>query len=46
MASVEINVLGNIALLIKKKNPDLVEYISTTDVNMLGSQRKLTELSH
>ena len=29
----------------KEKNPDLVEYISITDADALGSQRELTKPS-
>ena len=34
-----MSVLGNIALWTKTENPDLVENISTADVDMLGCQK-------
>ena len=34
-----MSVLGNIALQIESENPDLVENISTADVNVLGCQK-------
>ena len=34
-----MSVLGNIALQTKSKNPDLVENISTTDIDVLGHQK-------
>ena len=43
IASVEMSVFGNIALQTVRENPDLVEYISTTDVNVLKSQSELPE---
>ena len=39
VASIELSVLGNIALWTKSENPDLVENISTADVDVLGHQR-------
>ena len=38
VASIELSVLGNIALWIKSENPDLVENVSTADVDVLGHQ--------
>ena len=38
VASIELSVLGNIALQTKSENPDLVENISTADVDVLGCQ--------
>ena len=43
IASAEMSVLGNIALQIMRENLDLVDSISTTDVDMLRYQRELTE---
>ena len=34
-----MSVLGNIALWTESENPDLVENISTADVDMLGCQK-------
>ena len=34
-----MSVLGNIALWTKRENPDLVENISTADVDVLGHQK-------
>ena len=34
-----MSVLGNIALQTKRENPDLVENISTADVDVLGCQK-------
>ena len=34
-----MSVLGNIDLQTKRKNPDLVENISTADVDVLGHQK-------
>ena len=45
IASVEMSVLGKIALRTKRKYPDLVENISTADVEVLGHQRELMEPS-
>ena len=38
IASIELSVLGNIALWTKSENPDLVENVSTADVDVLGCQ--------
>ena len=35
----KMSVLGNIALWIESKNPDLVENVNTADVDMLGCQK-------
>ena len=34
-----MSVLGNIALWTESENPDLVENVSTADVDMLGHQK-------
>ena len=39
IASIKLSVLGNIALWTKSENPDLVENISTADVDVLRYQR-------
>ena len=33
-----MSILGNIALQTKRENPDLVEIISTADIDVLGHQ--------
>ena len=45
IALVKVSILGNIALWIKERNLDMVEYMITTDVDVLGSQRELIEPS-
>ena len=39
VASIKVSVLGNIALWTESENPDLVENISTADVDVLGHQK-------
>ena len=38
VASIKLSVLGNIALRTKSENPDLVENVSTADVDVLRCQ--------
>ena len=39
VVSIELSVLGNIALRTKHEDPDLVENVSTADVDVLGHQK-------
>ena len=39
VASIKVSVLGNIALWTESENPDLVENVSTTDIDVLGHQK-------
>ena len=43
VVSVEMSVPGNIELQKTRENPDLVEYISTADIDMRRSQTELTK---
>ena len=45
IASIETSVPGYIALWTMRENPDLVENISTADVDVLRCQRELAEPS-